>query len=95
MHYYPFRVNLYRGGGSCNTLNDLSNKVYIRHKSEDLNRGVFNLITGVDEWKMLTKHANVNVDSIVENVTRIKIEITIKFGASVKICEVVVKIAKI
>ena len=49
LHYYPFRVNLYRGGGSCNTPNGLSNKVYIRNKSEDLNRGVFDLITGVDE----------------------------------------------
>ena len=36
-----------------------------------------------------------NVDSIVKNVIRIKIEITIKVGASVKICEVVVKIVKI
>ena len=26
-HYYPFAAKLYRCVGSCNTLNDLSNKV--------------------------------------------------------------------
>ena len=28
-HYYPFVVKLGRCVGSCNTLNDLSNKVYV------------------------------------------------------------------
>ena len=28
-HYYPFAVKLGRCVGSCNTLNDLSNKVYV------------------------------------------------------------------
>ena len=26
LHYYPFAVNLYMCAGSCNTLDDLSNK---------------------------------------------------------------------
>ena len=27
LHYYPFAVNLDRSTGSCNTLNNLSNKI--------------------------------------------------------------------
>ena len=41
---------------SCNTINDLSNKVCIPNKTEDLNQSVFNLITGINESKTLTKH---------------------------------------
>ena len=36
-HYYPFAVKLDRCFGSCNTLNDLSHKVYVPNKTEDLN----------------------------------------------------------
>ena len=32
---------------SCNTLNDLSNKVCVPNKTEDLNIHVFNIITGI------------------------------------------------
>ena len=32
-HYYPFAVKLNRCVGSCNTLNDLSNKVYFSNKT--------------------------------------------------------------
>ena len=35
---------------------DLSNKVYVPNKTEDLNLSVFNMITGVNESKTLTKH---------------------------------------
>ena len=41
---------------SCNTLNDLSNKVYVPNKTENLNLSVFNMITGINESKTLTKH---------------------------------------
>ena len=34
-----------------NTLNDLSNKVCIPNKIEDLNLSVFNMITGMNESK--------------------------------------------
>ena len=54
-HYYPFAVKLDRSVGSCNTLNDLSNKVCIPNKTEDLNLRVFNLITGMNESKTLPK----------------------------------------
>ena len=56
LHYYPFAVNLDRCVGSCNTLNDFSNKVCIPNKAEDLNLSVFKLITGINESKTLTKH---------------------------------------
>ena len=55
-HYYPFTFNLDRCVGSCNTLNDLSNKVCISDKTEDLNLSMFNMITGINESKKLTKH---------------------------------------
>ena len=55
-HYYPFAVKLDRCFGSFNTLNDLSNKVYVPRKTEDLNLRVFNMIAGINESKTLTKH---------------------------------------
>ena len=47
--------------GSCNTLNDLSNKVrrrklFFPNKTEDFNLSVFNIIAGVNESKTLKKH---------------------------------------
>ena len=32
LHYYPFAVNLVRYVGSCNTLNELFNRVYVPNK---------------------------------------------------------------
>ena len=55
-HYYPFAVKLDRCVGSCNTLNDLSNKVYVPNKTEYLNLSVFKMITGINESKTLRKH---------------------------------------
>ena len=55
-HYYPFAVKLDRCVGSYNTLNDLSNKVCVPNKTEDLNLSVFNMIIGINEPKTLTKH---------------------------------------
>ena len=49
-HFYPFAVKLDRYVGSCNTLNDLSNK------TEDLNLSRLNMITGINESETLTKH---------------------------------------
>ena len=40
---------------SCNTLNDLSNKVCVPNKTEDLNIYIFNIITGKNESNILTK----------------------------------------
>ena len=46
-HYNPFAIKLDRCIGSCNTLNDLSNKVCVPNETEDLNLSVFNMITGI------------------------------------------------
>ena len=55
-HSYAFAVILDRCVGSCNTLNDLCNKVCVPNKTEDLNLSVFNMITRINESKTLTKH---------------------------------------
>ena len=56
LHYYPFAVNLDRCLGSCNTLDDLSNRVFVPNKTEDLNLSICNMITGINESKIFTKH---------------------------------------
>ena len=48
-HYYPFAVKLDRCIERFNTLNDLSNKICVPNKTEDLNLSVFNMITGINE----------------------------------------------
>ena len=58
LHYYPFTANLDRYVGSCNTINDLSNKECVPYKTEDLNLSVFNMITGINEQKTLTKYTS-------------------------------------
>ena len=70
---------------SCNTLNDLSKKVCVPNKTEELNIHVFNMITGKNVSKHLTNHANINVDLMEENVIQIKSGITINFNVSGKI----------
>ena len=55
LHYYPFVVNLGKCAESCNTLNDLSNRVCVPNKTEDLNIHAFNMIIGKKESKILTK----------------------------------------
>ena len=54
-HYYPFAVKLDRCVRSCNALNDLSNKLCFPNKTKDLNVLVFNMITGKNQSKILTK----------------------------------------
>ena len=54
-HYYQFAVKLDRCVGSCNTLNDLSNKVCVPNKTEDLNLSMFNMITEINESKTLAR----------------------------------------
>ena len=41
--------------GSWTTVNNLSNKVYVPSKTEDLNLSVFNTIAGIKESKIVTK----------------------------------------
>ena len=39
--------------GSCNTLNDLSNRIYVPNKTMDLNFSVFNMKTGMNNLEVL------------------------------------------
>ena len=56
LHYYLFAVYLDRYVESFNTVNDLSNKVRVPKNTEDFNLSVFNMVTGINESKILTKH---------------------------------------
>ena len=55
-HHYSFAFKLDRYVGSCNTLNDLSKKEYVRIKTEDFNLSVLNMIIGINKPQTLTKH---------------------------------------
>ena len=54
-HYYSFTIKLYGCVGSCNTLDDLFNRVCVSKETEDLNISVFNMITRINGSKTLTK----------------------------------------
>ena len=47
-----------RGMFAGNTHNDLSNQVCVPNKTEDLILSVFNMITGINKSKTLTKHTS-------------------------------------
>ena len=49
-------VNLDRCARSCNTIDDLSNTARVPNETDDLNLNVFNIITGINESRTLTKH---------------------------------------
>ena len=55
-HNYPFVVKLDRCVRSCNDLHYLSDKVCVLNKTKDLILRAYNLITGINESKTLTKH---------------------------------------
>ena len=57
-HYYPFAVKLDRCVESCNTFDDLSNKVCVPNKTEDLNLSMLNMVIDYDE---LAKHYIINI----------------------------------
>ena len=58
LHYYSFAFNLDVWTGSCNTLDDLSNKVCVPNEKEDLNLHILNMIKGINESKTFTKHTS-------------------------------------
>ena len=72
--------------GSCDILNDLSNKVCVPNKAEDLNLSVFNMITGINKSKTLTKHVSYKIKCKfeVESVIQIKSGIMKNVGVNVK-----------
>ena len=65
MHYFTWKLELVsnilwmivdRCVGSCNTRDDLFNKVCVPNETTDLNLYVFNMITGINQSRTLTKH---------------------------------------
>ena len=44
----------------------LSNKVCVSNKTEDLNLSLFNMNTGINEFKMLTKHISCKIKCIFD-----------------------------
>ena len=104
LHQYPFVVNLNRCAGSCNILEDLSNKVFVPNKTDDLNLSVFNIISGTNQSKILTKYISfkckckcdgrkcgimINVDVSGKNITFVD---KIMFGILLHIVEKLVNI---
>ena len=85
-HYYPFSVKLDRCVGSCNTINDLSNKLCVPSKTEDLDLSLFNIVTGINESKTLTKHISCECKSRFnqKNVIQINCGIMINVKVNVK-----------
>ena len=57
----PKPVNLDRCVGSCNTLDE------IEYDTEDLKLHVFNMITGIKEWRTLTKHISYKCECKFDN----------------------------
>ena len=83
-HYYAFTVKLDTCVGSCNTLNELSNKVCAPNKTEDLNLKVFNFITGINESKTLKKHVSLEFKCRFHGKIQINGGIMINADVSVK-----------
>ena len=54
--YFSVAINFDRCVRSFNTLYDLSNRVCVPSKTQDLNLHVFNMITVIRESEKLTKH---------------------------------------
>ena len=51
-------MKLDRCVGSCNTFNDLSNKMCVPNKTEDLDIYALNMLTGISESKILLEHVS-------------------------------------
>ena len=86
LHYYPFAIKLDKRVGSCNTLNDLPNRICVPNKTKDLNIHVFNMITGKNESKLLAKDISCKFKCKFDgkNVTQINGGIMINGNANVK-----------
>ena len=61
---------------------------YFSKQTGDVNLSVFNMTKRTNESKILTKHisSNVNINLMIENVTKIKSGITKKVDLRAKIC---------
>ena len=89
LKYYPFMISLDKCCRSFNTLREMSNKICVPSKTEDIDLSVFNLIIKKMNQKHCKNkyHANLNVNLIVKNVIQIKFGITKNVDGSAKIQE--------
>ena len=71
-HYYPLAVKLDKSVGNCNTLIDLSSKVWVPNKTEDLNIHVFNMITEIEIQIKSGITINVDASVSIENIIYVK-----------------------
>ena len=49
-------VNSYKCIGNFNTLDNVSSRIYVQNKIENVDLRVFNMKTWINEWKILTRH---------------------------------------
>ena len=49
LRYYPFMVNVGRCNESCNILDDISGRICVPNKTENVNLSVLNMIIGINE----------------------------------------------
>ena len=71
-HYYPLAAKLDKSVGNCNTLIDLSSKVWVPNKTEDLNIHVFNMITEIEIQIKSGITINVDASVSIENIIYVK-----------------------
>ena len=83
---HQLAVKLDRCVGSCNILNDFSNKVCVPSKTENLYLSVFNMITGINEPKTLTRRISFECKCrfVGKNVIQINGGITVNVDVSLK-----------
>ena len=55
-YYHPFAGKLDKCVGNYDTLNGLSNKIWVLNKTEDLSLSLLNMIAKINESKISTKH---------------------------------------
>ena len=68
LNYYPFKINLNKCSGSCNSVDDLSTTTCLPNKTKEINIKVFNMITcKVSEWVKKRKCIK-NIAGIVAHV---------------------------
>ena len=83
-HYHPFVVKLDICVRSCNTLNDLSDKLCVPNETKNLNLSLFNMISGINESKTLTKDIwKKNIIQIIGGLT-INVDVSVRNAMYVK-----------
>ena len=69
LKYDTFMINLYKCNGSCNVADDLSTKIFVPSKTKDVNVKVFNMVTGINEAKILIKRVSCDCKCKFNNTT--------------------------